>query len=607
MTKISVTGANQHLRTTINTLYDLGLLHLEDYEGDLETGQPLDEAEKLSKKIVKIRSILSKLPESEKNTGKNLDFEDVTRNLSEIKDKSDRINQDIEKISNSKKTLKNKQKRLESLKGLNLSEIRTEETDRLETFIGKIDVKQFKEQISTDKIEIHKGAKAYAIIYDKKEEKEIQEGLRTSKKEEYDLTELSKNKSVEELLKENRKELDEIDKRIKNKKDSLTEISNKWRTTLEESEKLYKEKVEKAEAPLKFASSDKAFFVKGWIPTEKYELLEETLAEKTNGRIHVQKEEGKNPPVQHKNNKIVEDFESLTDLVSVPKYNELDPSFMIFLTFPLMFGFMIGDAGYGLTSLLVFYGGMKMYPQAASIFKSLMWCSVATLIFGLIFGDAFGYIIFGEGNAITAATGITLFESIPLIYHRVDYLGEVFLMSAIIGAVHVNLGILLGAYNEYVHHGLLEAIFAKGSWFLLQGAAVTLYFTSSMYSSTTNLAIAAVMFAPILAMLYKGEGVEGIVEIPSILSNILSYLRLFGVSVAAISLASVVNAIASPMFATGTAWGLVAGTLILITGHTFNTFIKIMEGFLQGIRLHYVELFNWFYEGGGKKYNPFGN
>jgi len=107
-------------------------------------------------------------------------------------------------------------------------------------------------------------------------------------------------------------------------------------------------------------------------------------------------------------------------------------------------------------------------------------------------------------------------------------------------------------------------------------------------------------------MLYKGEGIEGIVEIPSLISNILSYLRLFGVCIAAYTLAGTVNQMANPMLASGSLMGIAGGVLIMIVGHTLLTFIKIMEGFLQGIRLHYVEQFGWFYSGGGRKYSPFG-
>jgi len=384
----------------------------------------------------------------------------------------------------------------------------------------------------------------------------------------------------------------------KDKKEELKEIASDWKGSLESIERFLSEKVEKSEAPIRFATTESAFIAKGWIPSERYNEVEEKIADVAEGRIHIQKEEGEEPPIKHENNRAVQPFESLTDLVSVPRYNELDPSFMLLLTFPLFFGFMIGDAGYGLTTLAVFYGGMKLFPKAADIFKSLMYASIATIIFGLAFGDAFGFIIFGNESALTQLTGIGLFSQIPILFHRANHLGQVFEISILIGLVHVNLGYLLGFYNEYVNHGIKEAFLEKGSWWVLQAGFALWYFVGM----TAGLPVVALS----LALLYLGEGVEGIVEIPALLSNILSYLRIFGVSVAAISLAGVVNSMANPLFQSGSALGITLGVVLLVFGHTFNTFVKIMEGFLQGIRLHYVEQFGKFYEGGGKKYAPFG-
>ncbi|PSG99932.1 MAG: V-type ATP synthase subunit I, partial [Nanohaloarchaea archaeon SW_4_43_9] len=157
---------------------------------------------------------------------------------------------------------------------------------------------------------------------------------------------------------------------------------------------------------------------------------------------------------------------------------------------------------------------------------------------------------------------------------------------------------LLGFYNEHVRHGFKEAFLEKGSWLILEAGAALWYFVGA----TAGVPVIAIS----VILLYLGEGIEGVVEIPSLFSNVLSYLRIFGVSVAAVSLAAVVNGLADPLFHSGSIIGIILGVVMLIFGHTFNTFIKIMEGFLQGIRLHYVEMFSKFYEGGGRKYAPFG-
>ncbi len=598
MTKISVTGPKNQLETVISTLYDLELMDIEDYEGEeLETGEPFEEAEELSKTLVNLRSLLSRLPETEEEGVADKSLEEIQENTSDLEEQVDEIERELEAIERQIDQVKDTQRTLRKLKGIDLNFEDLKGTETLETFIGKVHREKIEEGSSYQYYEIFEGKNASVVTY--KPDDEFENLLTSATYKEITLPDLDHQGSIKSLIQKKKDERKRLEDQRSSREDKLESISSEWRPSLESAEKFLTEKVEKAEAPLKFATTEKAFIAEGWIPSERLEEVEEILCDATEGKIHIEEEEGENPPVQHDNPGIVQPFESLTDLMSVPKYNEIDPSFVILLTFPALFGFMIGDAGYGLTSFLVFLAGYRMIPAAQDIFKSLMWASMFTVIFGLAFGDAFGYVIFGpDHNALYALTGWEFLTEIPILFHRAEHLGQVLPVAAAFGVFHINLGYLIGFYNEYINHGFIEAFLEKGSWVMLEISAVALY----LYGAVVGLPMAIVS----VALLYKGEGIEGVVEIPSLVSNILSYLRVFGVAVAAVSLAKVVNGLAAPLFEMGSMTGLVGGTAILIFGHTFNTFIKIMEGFLQGIRLHYVEMFGKFYEGGGKKYAPFG-
>lgn len=599
MTKISVTGSKKDLKPVIEELHDLEALDIEDYDGgELERGDPFEDAEDISELLVDVRSLISKLPEPKESVEKSLSLEQVQDKIPSISDKVDEINDEIADIESGMTSVADQKKFFRKLEGTELDYDSLKGSDTLSVFIGKLDVEHFRSNAPNDCFEIYNGKDANVVFYYTEYQDQFEKVINEARVEEYSLVETELSGQVEIILERLESRKQQLRDQKQRKQQELTEIASDWKGSLQNIEGFLSEKVEKSEAPIRFATTENAFIAKGWIPAERYSEVEERIAQVTEGRIHVQKEEGDEPPVKHENNRAVQPFESLTDLVSVPRYNELDPSFMLLLTFPLFFGFMIGDAGYGLTTLAVFYGGMKLFPKAADIFKSLMYASVATIIFGLIFGDAFGFIIFGHDSALTALTGIELFSQIPILYHRVHHLGQVFEIAVLIGIAHVNMGYLLGFYNEYVKHGVKEAFLEKGSWLVLQ-AGVALWF---LVGSTAGAPVVALS----LLLLYLGEGVAGIVEIPALLSNVLSYLRIFGVSVAAISLAGVVNSMANPLFQSGSALGITLGVILLVFGHTFNTFIKIMEGFLQGIRLHYVEQFGKFYEGGGKKYAPFG-
>jgi V/A-type H+-transporting ATPase subunit I len=108
-----------------------------------------------------------------------------------------------------------------------------------------------------------------------------------------------------------------------------------------------------------------------------------------------------------------------------------------------------------------------------------------------------------------------------------------------------------------------------------------------------------------VTLIALGEGVKGLVELPGIFSNVMSYARLMALGIASAALAVVVNELATELWHTGFS-GMTTAVLILILGHAINFGLGILGPFLHSLRLHYVEFFTKFYAGGGKPYKPFG-
>ena len=600
MSKVSVTGPKKHMRDVIEELHEAGVMDINDYEGELETGNPFEEGDQLSETLVEIRSVLSKLPERESDIETSIPLESLEDKVKQVSQRLEEFRGKEDRLKSEKENLEDKKEFFRKLQGVELDYEDLDGTETVGAIVTDASKSKFESELNGESVEFYEGRDLNTVVYDRRDTEEVEAAIRRSGSDILSVPEIDYSGSIESVVSKLESDVRELEEEKKNVESDIQNLADNNYVKLKNTEEFLTEKVEKAEAPLKFATTDHAFIIKGWVPTERFGNLNNRLDDITKGKIHIQEEEKEDeePPVKQKNNGIVAPFESLTNLVSRPQYNELDPSIVLMLTFPLFFGFMIGDAGYGITSLAVFYGGYKMFPGAKNIFKSLMYASVATIAFGLAFGDVFGYIIFGHDSILASEYGLHFFSQIPVLFHRATHLGQVFYVSALIGAVHVNIGFLLGAYNEYIRHGALAAILEKFSWILLQAAVLVGLFV--------NIPAGAAVGLLAFGMLLKGEGVQGVVEIPSLISSILSYFRIFGVSVAAVVLAKVVNGIAHPLLVSGSAVGLVAGVALLMVGHVFNTFIKIMEGFLQGIRLHYVEMFDTFYNGGGRKYTPFG-
>ena len=55
----------------------------------------------------------------------------------------------------------------------------------------------------------------------------------------------------------------------------------------------------------------------------------------------------------------------------------------------------------------------------------------------------------------------------------------------------------------------------------------------------------------------------------------------------------------------GTA-AIAVGVLVLVLGHLLVLILGVTSAGLQAIRLEYVEFFNKFYQGGGRRFDPFG-
>jgi len=86
-------------------------------------------------------------------------------------------------------------------------------------------------------------------------------------------------------------------------------------------------------------------------------ILDDLIKQDPKSRVAIEKTEvghHDRVPILLKNPMLVHPFEFFLDLYSLPSYHELDPSFFVFIGFPIFFGFMLGDIGYGLVSLALF-------------------------------------------------------------------------------------------------------------------------------------------------------------------------------------------------------------------------------------------------------------
>ena len=418
----------------------------------------------------------------------------------------------------------------------------------------------------------------------------------------------------------------------------IEEIRDRHTDFLVACDELLTADVERAEAPLRFATTEETFISEGWVPADQADRIRAALEKVTDGRIYIEELEIDDPsrvPVEYKNPSFASPTQLLIDLYARPQYSEIDPTLMVAIVFPIFFGMILGDVGYGAILLVTSLGLRRIVKGEGGtmLLRVLGYASVSSIIFGILYSE-----IFGSSLKIPWFTG--WIEVPALFFNRHLNIGtasghapqiiELMVLAIWIGVLHITLGRILGLVNARMFHRgkhATKAAIANLGWLgTMWGILLMIwaFYAIPLMPDLTGLPVVAMGLnaAALLGAVLLVAGILGIaqenplelVELPTIISHVLSYTRLVAVGLSSVAIAMVVNYIAigmiiEPQLEAITPVGviiIIVGILVLLMGHALNTALGLLGGGLHSIRLHYVEFFTKFYKGGGKKYNPFG-
>ena len=368
--------------------------------------------------------------------------------------------------------------------------------------------------------------------------------------------------------------------------------------------------MEKLDAENLVRSTKKTFVLEGYLPKEKIGFVDKSLdklgvcMEKDFSEIP----KNETPSTLLKNNKIVRNFEFVTNMYSSPNYRELDPNGFLTFFFSLFFGFVMADIGYGLVLVLfgTFVGAMQKRENS---FKKLCGVLAVGGVFAIIFGILFGS-MFGVENEVWSIVPPRIMPNPTK---------DVIAMLGIClgaGAVQIMVSLALKAILLIRRKQMAEAIFSALVWegFFVGMGIVALNFAGlieGMEMIGICVAGASVLIS-VVGLVATQKGINRLTKsfgavygIINIFSDILSYARLFGLMLSGAIIAGIVNQLAVPFFDNIATY--LVGVAILLIGHGFNLSMGCLSAYIHVARLQYVEFFSRFYEGEGELFKPFGS
>ena len=732
MSRVSVTGSKRVIDDVIEAAYAHHSLHVTDYDDRYEgfdPGTSLEGAETVNERLVTVRSLESILDvdEDDAEVARSLDDDELEAELDRVRERVNDLNDQRDELQGAIRDRQEEIDRMEPFAELGIDLEYLRGYDSVEVVVGEAKPAAVEAALgdaeAIDAFDVFVGGDVLAIVAkpaDGDAEGVVQDALVGVDIALLDVPDA--DASPEEYVAELEAEQADLRDELAGVEAELDSVKEEAAGFLLRAEEELTIEAEKKEAPLSFATTENAFVAEGWVPTESYPDFEAAVVDAVGDHVEVEELERASftpdgdhhaepvaetgggaasasqaagggdaedataepeaatdgghaahgtddPPVVQDNGSAAGPFELLVQAFGRPKYTEFDPTLLVFLTFPAMFGFMIGDVGYGVLYAAI---GFFMYSRFEGAFRELgsvaMWAGGFTILFGIYFGiDLFGYhayqLLPGDVHWPVAGKGLSPAD--------LDWGLSFLVVSVVFGIVHLNIGHVLSFVSTLKRHDVKHALYEAGSWLLILNGAWIWIFSQHvpgpkpdfLFESVSLLTFGVVSFSgfPVvvgiagalaallgLVLLGIGEPPE-LAEFLSPIVNVISYARIMAVLLAKGGMALAVNLLAFGayidnggdgsfhfIFNAGTldkvqntadyelvfagittafdpasiglvgVVALVGGVVVALVGHVVVLLLGVTSAGIQAVRLEYVEFFGNFYEGGGRAYLPFG-
>jgi V/A-type H+-transporting ATPase subunit I len=376
---------------------------------------------------------------------------------------------------------------------------------------------------------------------------------------------------------------------------------------LRQAEEFFLIQEQRKKAQKRLVNGERYFVLRGWLPKKNQDFVQKELAQAFNDTVYCSFTEptteelaSNQVPVKLQNASFIKPFEMLTEMYSLPKYDEIDPTPWMTPFYYVFFGMMVADLGYGALMAIGTTIGlhfMHLPKETKRFLKLFQILSVPTMIWGLVYGSFFG-------------------ASLPfhLLSPAEDFIA-IFGLSMIFGGIQLFTGLYLAAKENIRKKDFLSAVNQGFSWQgLLAGlliAAAGNWLFEAPALVTLGLILAGISgLLIIIVPMIKGQskiggffmGVYDLYGVTSYIGDFVSYSRLMALGISGGSIAAAFNLLVGylPPVARFS-----VGILLIVVLQALNIFLSLLSAYVHAARLQYVEFFGKFFTGGGRAFDTF--
>lgn len=342
-------------------------------------------------------------------------------------------------------------------------------------------------------------------------------------------------------------------------------------------------------------------FFEGWAPAERMGQVSDLL-ERLGCAWEARdptEEEYPEVPVQLKNNWLTRPLNMVTEMYSLPAYDNVDPNPLMAPFFILFYGIMMADMGYGILMILAGLFITKKYRPKGTMghmFSLVTLCGVSTFIMGAITGGFFGDFL---TQVVKLTTGVDF--ALPSLFTPLDDTLMILVGAMCLGFVQIVTGMAISFIRKLQKGQVLDAVFEELTWWIVFagiGVMALGYGNVMLY-----VGLALVVLGPIVTgkgLMGKITGIFGSVynHVTGYFGDLLSYARLMALMLAGSVIAQVFNTLGA------IPGNIVVFLIISLAGNTLNFALNLLGCYVHDLRLQCLEYFGKFYEDGGKPFRP---